>query len=190
MNPIDAQAKLFDYIVCKEIAFSPVNPKNTGTYTPSGIAGGVGTYTTTSTASHFIAKMVFSRFFNHPDQVEVYSFFYPEGIKKSTPVPMDIQKPTKIYDKENGEALQIEFSIPNKFKNQIKFHSDVVFALRLHLDKSQELHFPYALNGKERYLGAKIEVKDLGSSIFVSDLNQQEKVTIAPLQELKTSKPW
>ncbi len=50
--------------------------------------------------------------------------------------------------------------------------------------------FPYPLAGKERFLGAKIRARSLSAGLYVSDLNQSEAVTIAPLDELKTKKPW
>jgi len=191
MNPIDAQAKLLDHIVCKEISFSPKNA-STESYTSSGTYGGGGFPVTSSvsTASRFTAKMVFSRFFSHEDQVEVVAYFYPEGVKKGVSIGMKVKRIKKVYDTNGGEALQVNFHIPNKHKDKIRLHSEVVFALRLQLDKTQNLHFPYPLKGQERYLGAKIRVRSLSAGLYISSLSQDESVTIAPLRELKTKNPW
>ncbi len=51
-------------------------------------------------------------------------------------------------------------------------------------------YFPYSLHGKERYLGAKMNLKVSGLGAYIPDLKQNKGVTIAPLQELKTEKPW
>ena len=73
--------------------------------------------------------MVFSRFFNNANQVEAVSYFYPTGVKNSTAVLMDIDKSIKIYDDKNGEALQVTFAIPEKYRSKIISISEVVFTV-------------------------------------------------------------
>ncbi|MDE1206471.1 toxin VasX [Tenacibaculum larymnensis] len=185
MNPIDAQTKLFDCIVCKEIGFKPINSKSKmipsfGGTMPSSI----------ETASYFSAKMVFSRFFNHPDQVETHVFFYPKGVKNGNPINMNIGTVSKIYDLENREALEVKFWVPKSHEDKITSQSEAVFALRLKIDESEQLYFPYSLQKKERYLGAKIKLRALSAGLYITDLDQNEEVMIAPLKELKTNKPW
>ncbi|MDC1161803.1 hypothetical protein OAT18_00010 [Tenacibaculum sp.] len=187
MNPFDAQAKLFDYIVCKEISFTPINSK-TNIYTNYNIhSSGISTI---ETASYFSAKMVFSRFFNHPNQIETHAIFYPKGIRNGEGIPMKIGTTCKIYDSEQSEALEVKFWVPNEHVSKITLQSDVLFALRLKIDESQKIYFPYSLQNKERYLGAKIKLKDLGTGFFISDLKQDKDVTIDTLENLKTTKPW
>ncbi len=190
MNPLDAQAKLFDYIICKQIAFNPINSKKESFTSPSFEPGVRNITSSLETASRFSAKMVFSRFFNHPGQVEAYAFFYPKGIKNEGAIAMQMGVATKIYDSKNGEALEVKFWIPKAYESKITLQSDIVFALRLKVDDSQGLHFPYPLGGKERFLGAKIRARSLSAGLYISTLNQNEGVTIAPLSELKTKKPW
>ncbi len=190
MNPLDAQAKLFDYIVCKQIAFNPINSKKER-FTNPGFEPGMGHITTSlESATQFSAKMVFSRFFNHPDQVEAYAFFYPKGIKNKGEIAMQMGIPNKIYDSKNSEALEVKFWIPKAYESKITLQSDIVFAVRLKVDDSQSLHFPYPLGGKERFLGAKIKARTLSAGLYISTLKQNKEVTIAQLNELRTEKLW
>ena len=190
MNPLDAQAKLFDYIVCKEITFTPIDPKTTSHISPS-FGGGMPATSSTSTASKFNIRMVFSRFFNHPKQVEAYGYFYLEGVKNGGAIAMDIGVVNKIYDTENQEALDVNFSVPIKYRTSITTQSEAVFAIRLKVDESQNLYFPYPLAGNnDRYLGAKIKLKDFAAGFFISDLNQNKDVVITSLSQLKTNDPW
>ncbi|MFT7900962.1 toxin VasX [Tenacibaculum ascidiaceicola] len=187
MNPLDAQAKLFDCIVCKQIGFKPINSKTEiyTSYSPYG--GGASSI---ETASYFSSKMVFSRFFNHPNQVETHIFFYPKGVKNGNPINMNVGTVNKIYDAENREALEVKFWVPKSHEDKITSQSEAVFALRLKVDENQQLYFPYSLQKKERYLGAKIKLRALSAGLYITDLDQNEDVTIAPLEELKTDKPW
>ncbi|NER18524.1 toxin VasX [Spongiivirga citrea] len=189
MNPYDAQAKLFDYIICKEIEFKPIDPEKIS-FTSREPGSSITITSSLTTAYRFNAKMVFSRFFNHPDQVEVYAFFYAEGIKKGNPKNMVLKKPEKVYDNDNMEALQVQFSVSSNERNQIKMQSEVVFALRLKVDESKKLYFPYHLGGKERFLGSKIRLRGLSAGLYISDLHQNEEVNIAPLNELKNRNAW
>ncbi|MFD0992997.1 hypothetical protein [Tenacibaculum geojense] len=189
MNPLDAQAKLFDYIVCKQIAFTPIKPEE-DSYQSSGGHYGISTTTTIRSAHRFHAKMVFSRFFSNPNQVEPYAYFYEEGIKNGNPVKMNVKKAEKIYDSQGGEALQVEFSVPRTHRDKIRLHSEVLFAVRLHIDDTYSMHFPYPLGGEERFLGAKMRVKTLSAGLYQSSLDQNKEVVFDTLAELKTEKPW
>ncbi|PKV50755.1 hypothetical protein ATE84_2821 [Aquimarina sp. MAR_2010_214] len=189
MHPVDAEASLFDAIVCKQIAFAPIDAE-TQTFTSQRDSFGISTSSSISTASRFTASMVFSQFFNHPDQLEVYAYFYPKGVKNGEAIDMIVKKPVTINDPKGREALQVEFSIPDIHKNKIRLQSEVVFAGRLHVDKSQHLHFPYPLGGEERFLGAKIRVRSLSAGLYISSLKQNEAVNIAPLSHLKNPATW
>ncbi|WP_407324075.1 toxin VasX [Tenacibaculum maritimum] len=182
MNPLEAQIKLFDYIVCKEIVFAPLDYENT--LYPS---MGKGMMVSYEKATSFSAKMVFTRFFNHPKQVETYGYLYPRGVKRGKPIPMYAGKAKAIYDTKNNKALEVIFSVPDEYHSEISIQSEAVFILRLEVDKTKNMYFPYPLKGKERYLGAKIRLHDI--SMF-SDLWQKKDIVIDTLSTLKTSKPW
>ena len=134
--------------------------------------------------------IVFSQFFNNPDQLEAYAYFYPKGVKNGGAIDMIVNTPVTIDDPKAGKALQVEFSIPDIHKNKIQLQSQVVFAGRLHIDRSQNLHFPYPLGGEERFLGAKIRTRSLSTGMYISSLHQNKAVTIASLNNLKNPETW
>ncbi|WP_108803049.1 toxin VasX [Aquimarina sp. Aq107] len=189
MHPADAEASLFDAIICKQIAFEPIDP-DTQTFTSGRDSFGVSTSSSVSTASRFTATMVFSQFFNDPDQLEAYAYFYPKGVKNGGAIKMIMNKPITVKDPKRDNALQVEFSVPDIHKDKIRLQSEVIFAGRLHLDKSQHLHFPYPLAGEERFLGAKIRVRSLSAGLYISSLKQNKAVNITSLGDLKNPETW
>ncbi len=103
---------------------------------------------------------------------------------------MTLNNPVKTKNAQGREALQVEFSIPDAHNNKIRLQSEVVFAGRLNIDRSQQLHFPYPIGGKERFLGAKIRVRSLSTGLYISSLKQNKAVTIASLSDLKNPETW
>ncbi|MBL7558908.1 hypothetical protein JAO71_03745 [Olleya sp. YSTF-M6] len=190
-NPLDAQAKLFDHIMCKQIGFTPINPETTSfTTMPAPGTYAIPTVVKTEKAYRFQAKMVFSRFFNNKDQVEAHAFFYAQGVDDGNPVPMAVSNTEKIYDEQGGAALQVIFTIPVASRNLIRQQSEIVFAVRLHIDEEHSVHFPYPVGGEERYLGAKLRVQSLSAGLYQTSLKQDEDVVVGTLANLKTDKPW
>ena len=60
--------------------------------------------------------------------------------------------------------------------------------LRLKIDSSQSMYFPYNLNKEERYLGVKLKTNQLTDSM--SELKKNKDVVKAPLSKLKNGKAW
>lgn len=190
MNPIDAQATLFDMIVCKDILFTPIDEESESytVHMMSSIVGFSNT-STTKTASFFEAKMIFSRFFSNPNNVEAYAFFYPEGIKKSEPIVAKVGEVSKINEK-GITMLRVTFGVTEAYKKKITTRSELVFALRLRIQEAHSFYFPYLLHSKQRYLGAKIKLKTMSNSFYITSLKQHKEVKIDTLENLKTAKKW
>ncbi|GAA0873432.1 hypothetical protein GCM10009117_25790 [Gangjinia marincola] len=180
MNPLDAQIKLFDLTVCQQIAFEPLDQETVILPSMSAMPASY------EKATSFNATMVFTQFFSNPAQVETQAWFYSRGVRNDNPIKMNLGSVKKIKDNQR-EALQVKFNIPNQHKNEIYSNSEAVFAVRIKIDEHQQSFFPYHQNGRERWLGAKIKLKDF--NIF-TDLSQDENIKIAPMDELKKSFIW
>ena len=185
MNPEDAQASLFDIIVCRKIAFTPVGTKTSGRgWDPYHNTMGVKTHT----AAHFRATMGFNRYFNHPDQVEVHAFFYPKGLKIRTPIKADMGSVCKVSNANSDDLLQVSISVPSEYRSLITDESEMLLAIRLVVDDTNNIYFPYPLKNKERYLGAKIKLQ--GEQVMLTDLSRTKKVKFAALYKLKGKALW
>ena len=84
--------------------------------------------------------------------------------------------------------LVLEYSIPEEKQDVITKKSEVLLAIRLKIDPTANLYFPYPMGGKERYLGAKIKLKE--ERLMLSDMTQDKDIKYASLYELKDSKTW
>ena len=84
--------------------------------------------------------------------------------------------------------VPIKFSIPNNLKENLSHKSEVVLALRLKIDTSQSMYFPYNLNKEERYLGVKLKTNQLTDSI--SELKKNKDVVKASFKNIKNGKAW
>ncbi|MDH7446812.1 toxin VasX [Aquimarina sp. 2201CG14-23] len=187
MHPSDAEASLFDAIVCKNMIFTPTETKIEGDgYNPYTNPGNIKTHT----VSAYKVDMSFVQFFNQENQVDTEILFYPDGIKKGNPIRLQVDDGSlcKTTNKQGKDALTLAFSIPEEQQDRITKKSEVLFALRLKIDPSANLYFPYKLGGNERYLGAKIKLK--GERFMLSDMTQNEEVLFAPLRDLKNSETW
>lgn len=184
MNPSDAQASLLDAIMCKEIQFEAKN--NTDYSYLRSQDNPTGAHIESFT--QWTATMVFSRFFNHPNQVEPHAFLYADGVGDGKAEEITISKVSKIFDTSNQQALQVKFSVPNNLKESLSYKSEVVLALRLKIDASQSMYFPYNLNKKERYLGVKLRVNQLTYSM--SEFKENKDIVKAPLKNIKNGKAW
>ncbi len=184
-HPADAAASLMDAIVCKSISFMPVNAKEEGHYDPLINSSGVKRYT----AGEYQVELQFLKFFNHPEQVDCKLYFYPNGMDKDeTPLSIPVDKET-IYKTTNAQGKAVlSLCITIEETHLINSKSEVLFAVRLRLDDSAHLHFPYKLNGNERYLGAKLKCQV--TRVMFMHLAQHENVRYAPLAELKEAEVW
>ena len=184
-HPDDAAASLMDAIVCKSISFMLVNAKEEGHYDPYFNSSGIKTYT----ASTFAVELQFLKFFNHPEQVDCKLYFYPKGMDDDeSPIPIKVNKDSilKCTNAKGQEVLQFQFSVQEG--HLINSKSEVLCAIRLKLDDSMHLHFPYKLHGEERYLGTKLKLQV--KRIMLQSLAQHKDVKYATLNALKTEALW
>lgn len=187
MNPADAEAALMDAIVCKNMVFTPTTTKIEGRgYDPYFNSSGIKTHT----VSAYKIEMSFLQFFNHEDQVDTEIVLYPNGIKNGDPYPLDIDGGSlcKTTNNDGKDILVLEFSIPEEKQTTITKKSEVLIAIRLKMDPTANLYFPYPIGGKERYLGAKIKLK--GDRVMLSDMIQDKKIKYGALYELKDYETW
>ena len=186
MNPLDAFATLFDLIICREIKFSPIDPKleimlpmNHNSPARRNLK-----------ATSFRAEMQFADFFNDPNNVEVQAFYYPDS-RSNDFTPIQEVSIIKTKNLEGEEILRVIFNVPADKINTINIFSVIVFAVRLRIENTKEVYFPYPATGKkERYLGAKIIVEDDQYTPAIVQLDQTEKVRVDTLKNLKDLKQW
>lgn len=186
MNPLDAFATLFDLIICREIKFSPIDPKleimlpmNHNSPARRNLK-----------ATSFRAEMQFADFFNDPNNVEVQAFYYPDS-RSNDFTPIQEVSIIKTKNLEGEEILRVIFNVPADKINTINIFSVIVFAVRLRIENAKEVYFPYPATGKkERYLGAKIIVEDDQYTPAIVQLDQTEKVRVDTLKNLKDLNQW
>jgi hypothetical protein len=105
-----------------------------------------------------------------------------------SPIPIKVIKDSilKRTNAKGQEVLQFQFSVQEQ--HLITSKSEVLCAIRLKLDDSMHLHFPYKLHGEERYLGTKLKLQV--KRIMLQSLAQHKDVKYATLNALKTEALW
>lgn len=191
MYPSDAQATLFDMIVCGEIKFIPLDRSKieSSIYIHS-IAATMIQTSVQEKATVFRADMVFNRFFSNPDLVEVKAFYYSEGMKQTViPLNAEVKKVVKKEDSDN--TLSVIFGLFDEGYNPIGKNAEILFVLRMCIDPKNNFYFPYPLKNKpKRYLGARVSLS-AGSGIFYAgELAQNKKTKVDTLNNLKNPDIW
>ena len=189
MHPSDAQATLFDMIVCGEIKFVPIDPV-TKTINLE-IRSNLGVFTQTTqqqSATHFRADIVLNRFLSNPNFIDIEAILYPNGLESpELSFEADVEPASKD---EWSNVLSITFGVPKIAIKHINGKSEILFALRLRIDPKSNFYFPYPLKNKTvRYLGARINLKSKGV-FFANQLTQQKKIKIESLENLKNPDIW
>ena len=185
MNPGEALAHLHDIVVCKQIHFRQLGHTESG-WSDMPYARTSKVYTHVATG--FEATISFKKFFSSTDQVDVRAYVYPNGIASSQPIKATVGKTSKVYDENKNSILVVSFSEPEGYSGLFRDSSEVVFVLRLTIDASQKLYFPYSIKGRERYLGAKISIHS--GAISLSQLSHSQNVKFATLPRLLHKKIW
>ena len=191
MYPSDAQATLFDMIVCGEIKFIPLDRSKieSSIYIHS-IAATMIQTSVQEKATVFRADMVFNRFFSNPDLLEVKAFYYSEGMKQTViPLNAEVKKVVKKEDSDN--TLSVIFGLFDEGYNPIGKNAEILFVLRMCIDPKNNFYFPYPLKNKpKRYLGARVSLS-AGSGIFYAgELAQNKKTKVDTLNNLKNPDIW
>jgi len=136
-------------------------------------------------AYSFKVSIGFFRFFNYEDQVELKGFFFSRGFENESKKEQAKCQIISLNDKEGKKELLVRVSVLPHHLDKIFYNSEIVLVVRLKLNNSKSMYFPYNLNGNERYLGAKVGLKD--HTVFTKkDFTQIKTVTINTLNKLLT----
>jgi len=190
MNPADAEATLFDYIVCKEMIFTP-DKKDTETVSSSAYNPYTSPISTSDINRYtFDVSITFMQFLNRADCIDYEFYLFPKGLKRKRKIRIDHDgNSKKTKDKDGRDALHIRLTIPQELRDKVKSTSELLLAVRLKIDDSINMYFPYPIGGEERYLGAKIDPQTTLISLQTLDPENKD-IKIAPLDELLDHKKW
>lgn len=176
MHPRDAEATLMNLIVCPHVTLKP-------TIVQKDLPGAAPTL---DFVQHLITTLKFSKFFNDKESLQVIPYFLPWGIN-SNPEGNNL-KP--MLEDEYSISQDVDtLGISINFKNRtVALFSQLILAIRLTIDDSQPLYFPYNnRSGEAVYLAIKIP---LGKSFGWYDNEFNEAPTFLTKDELFKSKNW
>ncbi|MDE5419179.1 hypothetical protein L3049_14355 [Labilibaculum sp. DW002] len=195
MEPQDALISLYDIIVCPFINFKPTEKRSNTYTTPASYGPGGVSVPSTSITQQFYAfelEMTFLQFVdlnsNMHDGYKLY--LYPRGIKNGNEIPLEKALININQVDNNPSKLKLKFTIPNKVRNMVSTSSEVLFALQV-INKNAP-GFPLILNNKERHMGVKFDLGDVGVGITLLFMKEEqtEKVKILPLDDLRKADTW
>lgn len=180
MHPAEAEATLYDLIVCKQMTFKPAGADYSNYQ--------VRKHTTSKgiTVHSFDVTMQFMHFLKQPQQVQYQAHLFLEGVGQGNPweLPTSGEVRHWVSAESRQDTIGIHLRIPKPFRPNItdRSESERVFALRL----ARPMHFPYPMDGEERWLGARVRLKD--TLMTLDTFIQQKRVQIEPLDELLNDK--
>ena len=182
MHPAEAEATLYDLIVCKQMTFKPAGADYSNYQ--------VRKHTTSKdiTVHSFDVRMQFMHFLNQPQQVQYQAHLFLDGVGPDNPwqLPTFGEVRHWVAAESRQDTIGIHLTIPKQFRPNITDRSELVFAVRLAIEGSRPMHFPYPMDGRERWLGARVRLKD--TLMTLDTFIQQKRVQIEPLDKLLNDK--
>ncbi|OEK09835.1 hypothetical protein A8C32_10005 [Flavivirga aquatica] len=176
MHPTDAEATLMNLIVCPHVTLKP-------TIVQKDLPGAAPTL---DFVQYLIIALKFYKFFNDKESLQVIPYFLPWGINSN--IEGNNLKPM-LADEYSISQDVGTLGISISFKNRtVALFSQLILAVRLTIDDSQSLYFPYNnRSGEAVYLAIKIP---LGKSFGWYDNEFNEAPNFLTKDELFKSKNW
>lgn len=185
-----AGAQLHDLLVCSAISITPQNLVREEMITHK-IDLKISQTINTGYANAFILNVNFNQFLQHKNQFICEAYYYENGISNALTSPIYGLNSKKMIAGTDDNPPQIEqhITIPQAISKNANPRSCILVICKLALHTQS--YYPVSYNGKDRWLGAVINVQQTtATSILTFDFTGKKQTTIAEKSDLLSGNAW